>query len=92
MPTRSWSPGSLNLLTSLQAGRPPDELDRVFTDSLATSAQIHQASGVVSVQLGITVGAALAVLRAHAYAEPSSLAEVARQVVEHRLRLGQLND
>ena len=83
---------ALNLLTSLQAGRPPDELDQVFTDSLATSAQIHQASGVLSVQLGITVGAALALLRAHAFAAPTSLAEVALQVVEHRLWLAPLDD
>jgi hypothetical protein len=60
---------ALNLLTSLQAGRPPDELDQVFTESLSNSVEVHQASGVVSVQLGIPVGAALAVLRAHAFAE-----------------------
>lgn len=83
---------ALNLLTSLQAGRPPDELDQVFTDSLSNSVEVHQASGVVSVQLGITVGAALAVLRAHAFAEACSLAEVATQVIEHRLQLGPLQD
>jgi hypothetical protein len=81
---------ALNLFTSLQAGRPPDELDRVFTDSLSNAVEVHQASGVVSVQLGISVGAALAVLRAHAFAEGSSLAEVATQVVERRLELGPL--
>jgi hypothetical protein len=83
---------ALNLLTSLQAGRPPDELDQVFTDSLSNSMEVHQASGVVSVQLGIPVGAALAVLRAHAFTEGCSLAEVAAQVIEHRLRLGPLHE
>ncbi len=83
---------ALNLLTSLQAGRPPDELDSVVTDSLANSVEVHQASGIVSVQLGIPVGAALAVLRAHAFTEGSSLAEVATQVIEHRLKLGPLQD
>jgi len=81
---------ALDLLTSLQAGRPPDELDQVFTDTLASGAEIHQASGVVSVQLGISVGAALAVLRAHAFTESCSLAEVATQVIEHRLKLDPL--
>jgi hypothetical protein len=83
---------ALNLFTSLQAGRPPDELDQVFADSLSNSVEVHQASGVVSVQLGITVGAALAVLRAHAFAEGSTLAEVATQVVDRRLKLGPLDE
>ncbi|MFU8842077.1 MAG: GAF and ANTAR domain-containing protein, partial [Nitriliruptoraceae bacterium] len=68
---------ALNLLTSLQAGRPPGELDQVFSDTLSSSVEVHQASGVVSVQLSIPVGTALAVLRAHAFAESCSLAEVA---------------
>jgi hypothetical protein len=83
---------ALNLLTSLQAGRPPDELAEVFTDTLSNSVEVHQASGVVAVQLGISIGAALAVLRAHAFAEACSLVEVATQVVDHRLKLGALDD
>lgn len=82
---------ALNLLTSLQAGRPPDELDRVFTDGLSNSMEVHQASGVVSVRLGIPVGAALAVLRARAFADGSNLAEVARQIIEDRLQLDLLH-
>jgi len=83
---------ALNLFTSLQAGRPPDELDQVFTDTLSNSVEVHQASGVVSVQLGIPVAAALAMLRAHAFAESVSLTEIATQVIEHRLKLGPLQD
>lgn len=83
---------ALNVLTSLQAGRPEDELDQVFTDTQSSSMEVHQASGMVSVQLGITVGAALAVLRAHAYSEACSLPEVATQVIDHDLQLGSLHD
>jgi hypothetical protein len=83
---------ALNLMTSLQAGRPSDELDQVFTDSLSNALEVHQASGVVSVQLGIPVGAALAVLRAHAFSEGVSLVEVATQVIEHRLKLRPLQE
>ena len=83
---------ALTLLASLQAGRPPDELDHVFTDTLSTSMEVHQASGVVSVQLKIPVGAALAVLRARAFADDMSLAEVATEVIEHRLQLDVLQD
>lgn len=83
---------AFNLLTSLQAGRPPDELDALVTESLSNSIEVHQASGAVSVQLGIPVAAALAVLRAHAFAEASTLTEIATQVIEHRLKLGPLQD
>ena len=83
---------ALALLSSLQAGHPPDELDQVFTDGMARTEKVSQASGMVSVQLGIPVDAALAVLRAHAFAEACSLAEVATQVIERRLILGPLQD
>ena len=83
---------ALNLFTLMQAGLPPDELDQVFTDTLSNSVEVHQASGVVSVQLEIPVAAALAMLRAHAFAEGCSLTEVATQVIEHRLQLGPLHD
>ncbi len=83
---------SFNLLISLQARHPSNELDQVFTDWMAHSAQVSQASGVASVQLGIPVDAALSVLRAHAFAEARSLAAVAKQVIEHRLTLGPLQD
>ncbi|WP_243789356.1 GAF and ANTAR domain-containing protein [Saccharopolyspora gloriosae] len=50
-------------------------------------AEIHQASGMVQVQLGITTQAALLRLRAHAYTHQQELSDVARQVVTRRLRL-----
>jgi hypothetical protein len=50
-------------------------------------AEVHQASGVVSVQLEVSVGEALVRLRAHAFATGHPLSEVAAAVVAHRLRL-----
>jgi hypothetical protein len=58
-------------------------VDEVFT---ARRAAIHQASGMVSVQLGISVADALARLRAHAFANDRNLADVAADVVARRLR------
>jgi hypothetical protein len=49
-------------------------------------AEVHQAAGMISVQLGVGVEEALVRLRAHAYAHERRLAEVARDVVERRLR------
>ena len=49
-------------------------------------AEIHQASGMVQVQLSTTTETALLRLRAHAYTHELSLAEVARRVVARELR------
>ena len=49
-------------------------------------AEIHQASGMVRVQLGATTETALLRMRAHAYTHELPLAEVARQVVARDLR------
>ncbi|TQK30753.1 GAF and ANTAR domain-containing protein [Arthrobacter sp. SLBN-53] len=50
-------------------------------------AEVHQATGMLSVQLGIPVVDALVMLRTHAYHRGERMADVARMVVEHRLRL-----
>lgn len=47
---------------------------------------IHQASGMVSVQLGVQVAEALARLRAYAYVHDRRLVDVAAAVVARRLR------
>ena len=78
---------ALDLFLALQSENPPEELDQLFDVGSSSTTEIHQASGIVSVQLGITVGSALAVLRAHAYAEGRSLRGVALDVVARRLRI-----
>lgn len=47
---------------------------------------VHQASGMVAVQLGVNVGEALVRLRAYAFARDRVLADVAAEVVARRLR------
>ena len=54
----------------------------------ARRAAIHQASGMVSVQLGISVSDALARLRAYAFAHDRQLADLADDVVARKLRFG----
>jgi hypothetical protein len=78
---------ALDLFLALQSGQAPDELHGMFLDGAASTAALHQATGILSVQLGIAVGAALALLRAHAYAEERDLRHVADDVVARRLRL-----
>jgi hypothetical protein len=47
--------------------------------------RVHQATGMVVAQLGVSPGDALAVLRAHAFSQGRSLNEVAEDVVGRRL-------
>jgi len=49
---------------------------------------VHQASGMVAVQLGVTITEALIRLRAFAFGLDRLVADVAKDVVEHRLRFG----
>lgn len=49
-------------------------------------AEVFQAQGMVMVQLGSTLTEALARMRARAYADGRSLADVARDVLQRRLR------
>ncbi|MBV8992163.1 MAG: ANTAR domain-containing protein, partial [Pseudonocardiales bacterium] len=51
-----------------------------------TPAEVHQATGMISVQLGISVGEAFARLRARAFADDRLLSELATDVVARRIR------
>ena len=62
------------------AGQPPD---------LARHrAEIDQATGMVSAQLGVATAEAFVRLRAYAYAQDRRLSDVACDIVARRLRLG----
>jgi ANTAR domain len=50
-------------------------------------AEIDQATGILTVQLGVTAAEAFVRLRAYAYAQDRRLAEVASDIVARRLRL-----
>jgi AmiR/NasT family two-component response regulator len=47
---------------------------------------VHQATGMIQVQLGVTTDAAFLALRARAFSAGRSMAEVADEVVDRRLR------
>lgn len=65
----------------------PDPLKtRTAADGWAHRTVVHQATGMVSAQLDIPLGDALASLRAHAFAKDRSIYDVARDVVDRRYR------
>jgi hypothetical protein len=64
---------------------PARHADAVGDDFASNGAEVHQAAGMVSVQLGVSVTDALVRLRAHAYANSQRLGEIAHAVVDRRL-------
>ena len=75
------------LLLDAAAGGQPEtaELAWQHDDATANQAVVHQATGMILVQLGVTAEAAFVRLRAYAYADNRSLGEVARAVVDRSL-------
>lgn len=61
-------------------------VDEVVDGTLHGHPEVHQATGMVSVQADVSLAQALLLLRARAFAEERSLTHVATEVVERRLR------
>jgi hypothetical protein len=55
-------------------------------------AEVHQATGVVSVRAGVSLGEALLLLRARAYSEGRPLGELARDVLDGVVDMGEQQD
>lgn len=71
---------------AMQSHAAPGALARELEEGANFRFVVHQASGMVAVQLGITIGEALVRLRAYAFANDHLLAEVAEAVVTRKLR------
>jgi ANTAR domain len=72
---------------SLQDAAPVGVLAPELEEAVAYRAEIHQASGMVAVQLGITPSEALLRIRGHAFAHGLPVRSVATEIVARRLRL-----
>jgi hypothetical protein len=72
---------------SLQSSAPDGVLAESLEEAVAYRAEIHQAAGMVSIQLKIPVAEAMVRIRAHAFVEGRPIGEVARDIVARRLRL-----
>lgn len=77
---------ALHLLLDAASGVIGSPGYRPLNDLQDRRAVVHQATGMISVQLGVSLGEALARLRAHAFACGLSPGEVAAEVVARRLR------
>jgi GAF domain/ANTAR domain len=74
------------VLLALQAGAPVDVLHEVLAGEPSHWAEVHQATGMISVQLGVSLDEAFVRLRAHVFAEGLPLRTVARNIVTRHQR------
>jgi hypothetical protein len=72
----------------MQSGAPLDTVAAELEIGADFHFSVHNAAGIVSVQEGISITEALIRLRALAFSQDRLLAEVANDVIAHRLRLG----
>jgi hypothetical protein len=75
------------VILGLQAGAQADTLHELLAKEPTHWASIHQATGMVAVQLGIPLDEAFVRLRAHAFARELALELVARDIVDGHLHL-----
>jgi hypothetical protein len=71
---------------AMQARALPDGVALALEAGAEFRLVVHQASGMVAVQLGVSVTDALVRLRAYAFANNALLSDVAQEVVARRLR------
>ncbi len=76
-----------NMVLALAAGAPPDTVPARLAGEPPHWAEVHQATGMISVQLAIPMDEAFVRLRGHAFAAEQPLRAVAAQVIARRLRL-----
>lgn len=75
------------MVLDAQAGAPADTVAAALEAGADFHFSVHNAAGIVSVQGGVTVTEALVRLRAYAFSKDIPLADVARDVIAHTLRL-----
>jgi len=80
-----YASAAVNMLLERQQDAPTPAAD--LGPAWAASSSVYQATGMVMVQLDIDAEGAFAALRARAYQEGRTLAEVSADVLDRRLRL-----
>jgi hypothetical protein len=75
------------VILGLQSQAPHGSVHELLASEPAHWAEVHQATGIASAQLGVSLEEAFVLLRARAFADGRPLREVARDVVSRQLRL-----
>lgn len=79
--------GAVVLMMAMQEAAAPGTLTSAIDDMADYRAVVHQAVGMISVQLGVSVDEALVALRARAFQTGIAIGDLATDVVARRARL-----
>jgi GAF domain/ANTAR domain len=85
----SFADVATTMLLDAQADAAPGQAATGLDEAMNHHFELHQAQGMIMVQLSISLAAALALLRAYAFSHDRHLDEVARDIVARTLRLDQ---
>ncbi|GAA0928648.1 GAF domain-containing protein [Kribbella koreensis] len=80
-----YAAAASSILLDLQHATSPGDLHPDLVDAADDHREIHQATGIVTVQASVGLDEALLLLRARAYADGRPLRELAADVVAHRV-------
>jgi hypothetical protein len=83
-----YADAAMMLALDDRGGLAPGAADLIGPSFSARRAEVHQATGMISVQLGISLTDALVTLRARAYADSRPLSHIAADVVGRRMLFG----
>jgi len=83
---RALAGAATAVLLHLQSSADRGELQTELAGSVFDRAEVHQATGMVAVQIGLGLADAFAVLRGRAYASGRGVNDVAHDVVTRRMR------
>jgi GAF domain len=80
-----YAAAATTILLELQHGAPTGQLHPLLADAADEHREIHQATGMISVQAAVGLTEALLLLRARAYATERPLIDVANDVLDRHL-------
>ena len=80
---------AMTMLVDGQAGAATGRMAAGMDEVFEIRSELHQAQGMVMVQMGISLSEALALMRARAYADDVDLKDLARDIVARRIRFDQ---
>jgi hypothetical protein len=84
---RAIADGAIVMMLALQGSSVPGALTPALEHMTDHRSMVHQAAGMITVQLDMSIEEALVALRARAFRTGTSIAELAADVVARRVRL-----
>lgn len=88
----AFADAATSILLQLQAGTDGTTGEPGLVAMIEDRAEVHQATGMVSVQAQLGLAASLVLLRAHSFAAERPILDVAREVIDRTLRFDPEDD